>query len=116
MPKALPIREAVSSLIWANKYLDTGCEVHYALIKGENDFKTNMLKLSDLFGGTNINIKFIRLTEKASSKLKGVEFEDIKDPIPFLTDVKYEFYSPPGKDVGASCGQFLLEHYKRYKK
>jgi adenine C2-methylase RlmN of 23S rRNA A2503 and tRNA A37 len=30
--------------------------------------------------------------------------------------IECEFYDPPGRDVGASCGQFLFDYYKKYSK
>jgi adenine C2-methylase RlmN of 23S rRNA A2503 and tRNA A37 len=30
--------------------------------------------------------------------------------------VEYEWYVPPGRDVGASCGQFMFDYYERYAK
>jgi len=32
-----------------------------------------------------------------------------------LPDMKRAF-EPPGRDVGASCGQFLFDFYKKYTK
>jgi hypothetical protein len=28
------------------------------------------------------------------------------------TGIEVEYYTPPGLDIGASCGQFLLDYYK----
>ena len=29
-------------------------------------------------------------------------------------DIETEFYIPPGRDIGSSCGMFLIDLYKKY--
>lgn len=86
-------------------------EIHYTLIDKTNDSDCNLDKLIFLLKKYNIPIKFITFNPKdnlnGSNKLyKWIE--TIKESIP---DFKVKIYTPPGGEIGSSCGQFTKHYY-----
>jgi 23S rRNA (adenine2503-C2)-methyltransferase len=86
-------------------------EFHYALIDDLNDTDDEVNALEEaLYEGAHI--KFIVLNPV--DKLKpSAHLEEIVD---YLRDSKKNFtvevYTPPGRDIGSSCGQFHREIYE----
>ena len=86
-------------------------EFHYALIDDLNDTDEEINALEEaLYSGAHI--KFIVLNPV--DKLKpSAHLEEIVD---FLSDsdkcFDVEVYTPPGRDIGSSCGQFHKEIYE----
>lgn len=90
---------------------DIPVEIHYTLIDGVNDSDEELKILCAFLKKYAIPIKFIRFNP--INKLKRSENEKkwlntIKDEIPGL---KVKAYSPPGKEVGSSCGEFTKHYY-----
>jgi len=110
---------SIQSLDLVNNYInETGnhAEIHYSLMRGVNDSKEEALKLIQLLENTKIGIKILKLSEKPEKQLISSIFKDkfitlLKSSLP-----RVEYYEPPGNDVGASCGQFLLNYYTKDKK
>lgn len=89
-------------------------EIHYTLIKGVDDGKTELNNLIELLNKYNIPIKFIRfnpIKELERSDNESMWNEKLKENVPNLI---VKSYSPPGRDVGSSCGEFT-KHYYHYK-
>lgn len=84
-------------------------EVHYTLIKDVNDSKTEYALLEELLKKYNITIKFIKFNPKNDMYISNKESEWVNN----LTNagIKVKTYSPPGKGVGASCGEFTKHYY-----
>ena len=85
-------------------------EYHYTLIDGVNDSWDDMKELRDhIIDNTFGIIKFISFNPvndlNASTKFTK------KDLIEFFGADRIEFYTPPGIDIGSSCGQFNKELY-----
>ena len=86
-------------------------EIHYTLIKGVNDQKEELTKLCELLHKYNIPIKFIRFNptqdmQRSENEEKWVN--KISNSVPGL---RIKTYSPPGKEVGSSCGEFTKHYY-----
>lgn len=118
MPNALDIKASIAALEFYKQITGNSVEIHYTLIKGANDSQDDMWELEDLLQHRGIPIKFLRFNSKETNHNEGAELEKIEE---FRTDleahgIKTEYYEPPGKDVGASCGQFLFDQYELIKK
>lgn len=114
MPSSTKIKASISALEFYKQYTGQSVEVHYTLIKDENDSDTDITNLIHILKGREIPIKFLRFNSKESSHNEGAEKATIKTFRVMLEEfgVKTEYYEPPGKDVGASCGQFLFDQYQ----
>ena len=115
MPNATDIKATISALEFYKEITGNEVEVHYTLIKGENDTDEDGFNLVKLLDRRGIPIKFLRFNDKSTSPNKRTEMERIsifRKGLE-LRGVKTEYYEPPGKDVGASCGQFLFDQYEK---
>ena len=86
-------------------------EIHYTLINGVNDSKEELDYLCELLLKYKISIKFIRFNPINDLKCSPNELlwiETIQNTIPGL---KVKVYSPPGKAIGSSCGEFTKHYY-----
>ncbi len=116
MPGAFHIWD---SLWWLEQYIErTGnsAEIHYSMIDGVNDKENDLKQLIQLFGTKKIPIKFLAYNEKPSIELKqSKRVEYFREELSKYGIVT-EYYVPPGRDIGSSCGQFLMEYYLQYNK
>lgn len=90
---------------------DNAVEVHYSLIAGVNDsYMDRATLISDLYT-TGIPIKLLKFNAGVSETLSGSEREEqfMKGFRAF--GIKAELYTPPGGDIGSSCGQFTAKYY-----
>ena len=86
-------------------------EIHYTLIKGVNDGDLELAKVCEVLEKYMIPIKFIRFNpinslERSSNEKKWTSA--IKEKVPSL---RIKTYSPPGREVGSSCGEFTKHYY-----
>jgi 23S rRNA (adenine2503-C2)-methyltransferase len=88
-------------------------EIHYALMKNINDSVKDAEKLASLLQGRNFNVKFLFYNKKDSMETEASSKDtfDTFSTILSKYNIPCEFYIPPGLDIGASCGQFLMENY-----
>jgi 23S rRNA (adenine2503-C2)-methyltransferase len=93
---------------------ENSAEIHYALIDGVNDRPVDGEKLVELLKGRNLSIKFLAYNERPDRKdlRRSKRVEELRK---LMTDngIANEYYDPPGSDVGSSCGQFLMDYYKK---
>lgn len=95
MPKSMNIIESISAVDFFKKKTGNPVEIHYALLDGINDTEQDAILLTNL-----IKDKDIEPSDKQKLKTFKRYFN------------KYNIdYIPPGLDIGASCGQFLMEEY-----
>jgi adenine C2-methylase RlmN of 23S rRNA A2503 and tRNA A37 len=116
MPAVLNIDPSIEALKFFYSYTGNDVEIHYALIKDINDKQINAYLLGVLFECTNFNVKFLHYNEKDSNNYKAstsVEYFMKKFDV---SCVEYEIYTPPGLDIGSSCGAFLMDEYITEKK
>lgn len=89
-------------------------EIHYTLIKNVNDSEKELDKICSLLYKYNIPIKFIRfnpINELEISCNETLWLETLAKKLPKL---RVKTYSPPGKQIGSSCGEFT-KHYYHYE-
>lgn len=86
-------------------------EIHYTLIKGVNDSEKELDSLCELLKKYNITIKFIRFNPINGMRVSDNEdmwVQRIKEEVP---DLRVKVYSPPGREIGSSCGEFTKHYY-----
>lgn len=86
-------------------------EIHYTLIENVNDTAKELEKVCKLLKTYKIPFKFIRfnpINELKRSENENIWLNVIKSNIP---DLRVKTYSPPGRDIGSSCGEFTKHYY-----
>lgn len=86
-------------------------EIHYTLIKEVNDSEKELDSLCELLKKYNITIKFIRfnpINGMSVSDNEDMWVQRIKEEVP---DLRVKVYSPPGREIGSSCGEFTKHYY-----
>lgn len=83
-------------------------EFHYAIVAGYNDQLGEILEFSNLTRSENATIKFLTVSENNGCHQGHLPEEMLATLFPSRV---VEFYNPPGRDVGASCGMFDQEIY-----
>ena len=86
-------------------------EIHYTLIKDINDTKKELTKLCELLSIYNIPIKFIRFNPINNLKRSDKEDEWVSVIAKNNPNLRIKVYSPPGREVGSSCGEFTKHYY-----
>lgn len=117
MPAALEIKAAIAALEFYKQITGNSVEIHYALIDGVNDSNQQAEDLGKLVAGRDIPIKLLQYNARPCLEHLSSTKDRVQSIFPILshyTGGKVEYYVPPGLDVGASCGQFLLNYYLKY--
>lgn len=86
-------------------------EIHYTLIDNVNDGEKELETLCYLLKKYQIPIKFIRFNPTNNLKRSNNEktwIDTITDNIKYL---RVKNYSPPGRQIGSSCGEFTKHYY-----
>ena len=86
-------------------------EVHYTLIENVNDSKKALELICDLLKRYRIPIKFIRfnpINDLHISKREDLWVSTIRNNV---KDLRVKTYSPPGREIGSSCGEFTKHYY-----
>jgi len=86
-------------------------EIHYTLIDGINDGKKELDKITKLLNIYNIPLKFIKFNPKEELLISEKEEDEIKYIKDNVKDVKIKTYTPPGREIGSSCGEFTKHYY-----
>ena len=106
--------DIVSSLEMVEEWTRTTglpAEIHYTLMAGVND-RDEDVELFDRKVGRGATVKLLRFAERDSEPyLRGSERTDDFRRALESKGFKVEVYSPPGRDIGSSCGQFVLDQY-----
>jgi len=113
MKKSLDIIPSLSAVDFYKKLTGNAVEIHYALIDGVNDTEQDAILLSNFLKDKNMNVKFLFYNEKESIDYHASNKEKISIFRKYLDkyNISHEYYIPPGLDIGASCGQFLMDYY-----
>ena len=85
-------------------------EIHYTLIYNVNDSDEELNMLYDLLSIYKIPIKFIGFNPKDDLKKSNKEERWIKK-LSKINGLIVKKYSPPGREVGSSCGEFTKHYY-----
>lgn len=99
-----------------NKYLplhttNDPVEIHYTLIKGVNDGDKELNILCELLSKYKIPIKFIKFNPIHDLVISSSEENWLKELSNNIPGLRIKTYSPPGKEVGSSCGEFTKHYY-----
>ena len=86
-------------------------EIHYTLIKGVNDNQKELKKVCELLSKYRIPIKFIRFNPLNDLKISENEQVWIDEISKKVSDLRIKTYSPPGREIGSSCGEFTKHYY-----
>lgn len=113
MPQSLDIIPSLSAVDFYRKLTNNNVEIHYTLIEGVNDSEQDAILLSSFLKDKSINVKFLFFNEKESLDYHASNRDKIKIFRKYfdMYNIPHEYYIPPGLDIGASCGQFLLDYY-----
>lgn len=116
MPCSLYIGPSITALKYYNQVTGNPIEIHYTLIGRVNDSKDDAVALCRKLKHKNAVVKFLLFNEKESLDNCASNDDTKKMFSDYCTyyGIEHEFYTPPGIDVGASCGQFLLDYYLKY--
>lgn len=86
-------------------------EIHYTLIENVNDTEKELKRACELLKEYKIPLKFIRfnpINELKRSDNENIWVNVIQSQVP---DLRIKTYSPPGRDIGSSCGEFTKHYY-----
>lgn len=113
MPHSLDISSTISAAEFFKIKTGNPVEVHYALLDGINDTEQDAIILTNIVKSNGFNVKFLFYNKKDNIH---VEPSDLKKLDTFIKhfnkyNIPHEYYIPPGLDIGASCGQFLMNEY-----
>lgn len=113
MPNAWDIEPSLLACRLYNLITSNPVEIHYTLIDGVNDSIADASKLAQLLKNYNFTVKFLYFNEKESLEHKRSSYETYEafGRVLDVYNIKHEYYIPPGLDIGASCGQFIIEEY-----
>lgn len=86
-------------------------EIHYTLIKNVNNTNLELEKVINLLTNYIIPIKFIKFNPTKEMEISDNEKLWISALKEKIFDFQIKIYSPPGKEVGSSCGKFTKHYY-----
>lgn len=85
-------------------------EIHYTLIDNVNDSDEELNNMISLLKKYRIPIKFLKFNPTSTMSISRNENIWI-DKIKKIPNLRVKTYSPPGKEVGSSCGEFTKHYY-----
>jgi adenine C2-methylase RlmN of 23S rRNA A2503 and tRNA A37 len=113
MPNALGIREGSALALQYMERTKQPVEVHYTLINGVNDSYRDIKSLSSVLD-KRLVIKILRFApHKLEPSLEESNVTALFKKSLESEGFTVEVYSPPGRDIGSSCGQFILDQYTK---
>ena len=86
-------------------------EIHYTLIKDVNDGQKELDEVCTLLEKYKIPIKFIRFNPNNDLERSLQEDKWIEEITKRVPDLRIKTYSPPGREIGSSCGEFTKHYY-----
>ena len=86
-------------------------EIHYTLIDNINDGKEEIETLCNLLKIYQIPIKFIKFNPINELKISENEKYWIDTITKNINNIRIKTYSPPGRQIGSSCGEFTKHYY-----
>lgn len=115
MPSALDIKSSIAALELYKNVTGNPVEIHYTMIKGQNDSIGSAIALIKLLDRRLIPVKFLSFNDKDSTNDQAASSASIKS---FMTEldaymIDSEYYVSPGHDISASCGEFMVKKLKK---
>jgi 23S rRNA (adenine2503-C2)-methyltransferase len=113
MPAATSVIQSLSLLSKYQKLTGQPVEIHYTLMDGVNDTAEDLEEISCLVD-KKMTIKLLKFAPHANEptlveSLSTLQFKTQLEERGFTVEI----YSPPGRDIGSSCGQFILDQYTK---
>ena len=117
MPSAWSIDNSIGALKMYNTITGNPIEVHYTIMDGINDSEEAIQRLGELIP-IGCTIKFMMYSERKAIDAQRASIDKINKHIEYLSGLGHtvEYYEPPGNDIFASCGQFLIQLTEEYEK
>lgn len=117
MPKALEIEPALKILDTYQAITGGEVEIHYAMMNGINDTSEDLIRLYHMLKDRNFKVKLLHYNKREALEAEKSERNKISYFKTALEsyNIPTTYYIPPGLDIGASCGQFLMDHYIKAK-
>lgn len=112
MPAATNIHDSIDMIEEYMAETQNPAEIHYTLIDGINDTDQDLYKFIK-YVTKRATIKFLKFAEKDGELMKGSTRVDFFRKELENNGFSVEVYSPPGRDIQASCGQFSLDQYTK---
>lgn len=97
------VSESIQSIQRFHGATNLPIEYHYTLVGGVNDSVEELMAFNGLVEGDGGTIKFLTLSETNEFQTTLLSNDTVESCFPRNI---VEFYDPPGRDVGASCGMF----------
>ena len=85
-------------------------EIHYTLIKDNNDTNSELLAVKNILETYNIPIKFLTFNPKDNMEVSDNEYLWVQT-LKNIPNSIVKTYTPPGKQIGSSCGEFTKHYY-----
>ena len=86
-------------------------KVFIIINKDVNDSNKELNKVCELLSQYKIPIKFIRFNPINDLEISPNEQKWIKTISEKIPEIRIKTYSPPGKEIGSSCGEFTKHYY-----
>lgn len=86
-------------------------EIHYTLIKNKNDSNKELKEIIKLLHIYQIPIKFIKFNPINNLNISNNEEKWVSEIHKNIPNLRIKTYSPPGREVGSSCGEFTKHYY-----
>jgi 23S rRNA (adenine2503-C2)-methyltransferase len=86
-------------------------EIHYTLIKNKNDSNKELKEIIKLLHIYQIPIKFIKFNPINNLDISNNEEKWVSEIHKNIPSLRIKTYSPPGREVGSSCGEFTQHYY-----
>lgn len=113
MPSALSTTQSLQLLTSYIEATNQPIEIHYTLMDHINDSLEDAQKIASLIDKRFV-IKLLRFSPHTNEPFlfesrNTLEFKKQLESNGFTVEI----YSPPGRDIGSSCGQFILDQYTK---
>ena len=86
-------------------------EIHYTLIKNKNDSTKELREIIKLLKIYQIPIKFIKFNPINNLDISNNEEKWVSEIHKYIPNLRIKAYSPPGREIGSSCGEFTKHYY-----
>ncbi len=86
-------------------------ELHYTLINNLNDSSLHLNHFISLLSKYPITLKFIKFNPINNLEKSSKEEYWIQEINQKLPNLRVKLYSPPGREIGSSCGDFTKHYY-----
>jgi 23S rRNA (adenine2503-C2)-methyltransferase len=110
VPSGIGIRTSIKLLQEFHTSTGNPIEYHYTLVNGVNDSVKELKVFESKIKADGSTVKFLTLSETNGYTNTKLSEEYIRTLFPSNT---VEFYNPPGRDVGSSCGMFNKTLYEQ---